>query len=253
VVLARSYREQGAGLDVTRSHRALYGWLPGALAEAGGVANALNAVSYLEQEADRDHFRRALGAGVLWFIGHVDSHDPRDPALVLARGPESDLLSLRELVAASPAGRSGLDMAVLSSCGGAAGPAGVGEGLVGLAWAMQQAGAKSVVGCVWDLDDQAGRQLMTGFARNLGRGMGRAEALRRAQRALMTDRAYRHPYYWASPVLFGRSDALGPVAPPSPSWRPAAFALLLAALAAGGWYWRTRSIRSVRQRVIRNA
>src|SRR5205085_11429527 len=92
--------------------------------------------------------------------------------------------------------------------------------------------------------------LMAQFANNLGR-MERAEALRQAQLAVM-QRA-PHPYYWAAPVLLGRTDALGPITPaparppaPTPARNRLAasgVALLAAGALAVLWAWARRRAR----------
>jgi CHAT domain-containing protein len=44
---------------------------------------------------------------------------------------------------------------------------------------------------------------MTSYYRELGRGAGRAEALRDVQRAMLRQPKRQHPYYWASFILSG--------------------------------------------------
>jgi hypothetical protein len=119
---------------------------------------------------------------------------------------------------------------VLSGCDSARGQVGAGEGLIGLAWALQRGGARSVVGCGWEVDDQATRELMAHFARNLA-SMERAEALRQAQLAILRRGGKRaHPYYRAAPVLIGRTDALGPLQPPADRPLPILALALLASV-----------------------
>ncbi len=251
-VLARSHRGRSAPVQVSRVTRASYGTLLAAPSEASAVARLLPARLWTERHADRRRFFRALGAKVLWFTGHVhyDPHDPANSAVLLARGGANDPLSVRDLVEALPQPRPGLDLAVLSGCDSTRGAPGAGEGLVGLAWALQRAGARSVVGCGWKVDDRATADLMVAFAENL-RTMDRAEALRQAQLRLLRGGRYAHPYYWAAPVLLGRTDALGPITPSVPALPARVDPLVLlgaAGIAGAAGFWACRRRRTAPRR-----
>jgi len=77
---------------------------------------------------------------------------------------------------------SGVELAVLSACETGLGEVAGGEGLLGLQRAFQVAGARSVVASLWSVGDDATRDLMTRFYRNLWqKGLKPAEALRGAQ------------------------------------------------------------------------
>jgi CHAT domain-containing protein len=70
------------------------------------------------------------------------------------------------------------------------------------------AGSESQLISLWQVSDLATRDLMTSYYRELGGGVGRAEALREVQRAMLRQPKRRHPYYWASFILSG---ADGPI------------------------------------------
>jgi CHAT domain-containing protein len=82
-----------------------------------------------------------------------------------------------------------------------------GEGVVGLARAFFEAGAGTVVGSLWPVEDRATRELMVRFYEPIGkRSLTTAEALSRAQAAMAGGAAgekRRHPYYWAGFMLIG--------------------------------------------------
>ena len=64
-----------------------------------------------------------------------------------------------------------------------------------------RAGARSALGSLWAVQDEATYHLMLGFYEALKEsGVSKAEALRRAQAQLLAMPAYRHPFYW-SPFL----------------------------------------------------
>jgi CHAT domain-containing protein len=108
----------------------------------------------------------------------------------------------------------GLDLAaelvVLSACQTALGsgrladvPAG--DDWVGLTRAFLHAGAGAVVATLWPVEDEATAVLMERFYRELAAGVEPARALALAQRALLTERATAHPFYWAGFVSVGGS------------------------------------------------
>jgi CHAT domain-containing protein len=65
------------------------------------------------------------------------------------------------------------------------------------------AGANSVVGSLWKVDDAATGLLMATFYRHLSEGTDKVDALRMAQLELSQHAAYSHPYYWAPFILVG--------------------------------------------------
>jgi CHAT domain-containing protein len=101
--------------------------------------------------------------------------------------------------------RLNADLVVLSSCRSAAGREVRGEGLVGLTRAFMYAGAPRVVASLWPVDDLASAELMTAMYRGmLGPAkLTPAAALRSAQRAMLRDRNWKAPYYWAGFQLQG--------------------------------------------------
>jgi CHAT domain-containing protein len=97
-----------------------------------------------------------------------------------------------------------IGMVVLSACQTANGKLLQGEGLVGVSHAFFVAGARRVVGTLWDVDDAATAQLIRVFYTGLlKRGWSPAEALRRAQIDLSKDSRWRNPYYWAGFTIEG--------------------------------------------------
>jgi CHAT domain-containing protein len=92
---------------------------------------------------------------------------------------------------------------MLSACETAVGVSRRYEGLYGLARAFLFAGARSVGASLWQVSDASTARLMGAFYREYARGVGKAEALRRAQLALLRDKRYADPYYWSCFVLMG--------------------------------------------------
>jgi CHAT domain-containing protein len=112
---------------------------------------------------------------------------------------------------------SGLDLwgtklVVLSACDTGLGEFRNGDGVYGLRRAFFLAGAQTMVMSMWPVSDYATRQIMTSYYTGLSQGLGRGEALRRTQLALMGREGLRHPFYWASFVQAGDWRSLQPSA-----------------------------------------
>jgi CHAT domain-containing protein/tetratricopeptide (TPR) repeat protein len=95
------------------------------------------------------------------------------------------------------------DLVTLSACGTARGKEMSGEGILGLTRAFHYAGARSVLASLWEVSDASTAALMKTFYRHLADGVPKAEALRRAQLALLRKPATAAPYYWAAFTLAG--------------------------------------------------
>ncbi|MEL7449834.1 MAG: CHAT domain-containing protein [Pseudomonadota bacterium] len=181
--------------------------LPFVKQEIDGI-NAVFAASsrvYAGSDAtERNVLEAAPHATYLHFATHsvINEQAPLDSALVLNGGAKSGngLLQAWEIIEKL---RTDASMVVLSACDTARGMETAGDGLVGLTRAFHHAGARSVVASQWQVSDQSTATLMTSLYRHLGAGRSRDAALREAQRALIGDAVFSHPYYWAAFELSG--------------------------------------------------
>jgi CHAT domain-containing protein/tetratricopeptide (TPR) repeat protein len=112
---------------------------------------------------------------------------------------------------------SGTELVVLSACDTGVGEIQNGEGVYGLRRALALAGAQTQVTSLWKVSDDVTRNLMVDYYRRLQQGEGRSAALRSTQRAMLGNKAFAHPYYWASFIPIGNWKPL----PPLPSKRSA--------------------------------
>jgi CHAT domain-containing protein/Tfp pilus assembly protein PilF len=154
------------------------------------------------------------GARVVAFATHagVAGELPglAEPALVLTP-PAAATAEDDGLLTASEAARLKLDadLVLLSACNTAA-PDGTpgAPGLSGLAKSFIYAGTRSLLVSHWSVLSDAAQRLTTGMFAELARdpGIGRAEALRRAEMALLNnprDPLLAHPAAWAPFVVVG--------------------------------------------------
>jgi CHAT domain-containing protein len=98
------------------------------------------------------------------------------------------------------------ELVVLSACETGIGEYERGEALAGLARSFEAAGAWSVVTSLWKVPDDATRNLMKVFYRELAAGVRRPEALRRAK--LATRDRHREMLAWAGFIIQGYPGSL---------------------------------------------
>lgn len=174
-----------------------------------------NARLLLGEQATEGAVRQALATryGFLSFATHGLVRDElkglREPALALtpvsaARGDDglllaseiADLTLAARFVALSACNTANIDLSRLSG------------DLAALASAFAVAGAPSVLGTMWPVDSETGKQVVAATFRGLSEhpSDGAALALAEAQRAFLAaspGRAYLHPRFWAPFVLMG--------------------------------------------------
>jgi tetratricopeptide (TPR) repeat protein len=124
-----------------------------------------------------------------------DSANPLESGILLADG----VLTAREVLQY----RLQADLLVLSAC--ESGQVGIlgGEELAGLSQAFLQAGVRSVLVSLWQVDDLATTTLILTFFRKIQTGADKALALRQAMTDIQQDPRWKHPYYWGAFVLIG--------------------------------------------------
>ncbi len=182
--------------------------------------------------------------GSIVFAAHavVDDDKPERSAVLLAPGDahEDGLLQFREIAELELKGH----LVILSACRSAVGAELPGEGLMGLAHAFFQAGARAVIASLWMLRDDEQAELARRLADELASGSSLSAALATAQRSLIRDGAPATA--WAGLVVLGDGARV-----PRPAGRhtvreawpltlglPAGVALLLS-----GWLIRRGALR----------
>jgi CHAT domain-containing protein len=96
------------------------------------------------------------------------------------------------------------EMVTLSACHTGVNKVFPGDELHGLVRGFLYAGAPSVVGSLWAVNDVSTAELMREMYSDLRAGATKRSALRRAQLAIKD--AYGHPYYWAPFILMGNPE-----------------------------------------------
>ena len=96
-----------------------------------------------------------------------------------------------------------LELLTLTGCQTAVGSQ---RDALGIAGVSLQAGARSSVASLWNIDDEATASIIVQFYDNLRQGMSKAEALQTTQKNWLAENSqgrYAHPGYWAPFVLVG--------------------------------------------------
>lgn len=167
---------------------------------AGVVAETLVASAATESAV-----RAALGAAeVVHFAAHglLDLRRPRDGhAIAMAPGDGDGALQARELRTLD---LSGVQLALLNLCNGAFCRYGPGDEPLGLLSACLAAGARNVIGALWDVRDEPAREFVLWFYEALCEGEQRGDPAAALRAAAMRAIAAGWPTaHWAGMVLVG--------------------------------------------------
>lgn len=113
----------------------------------------------------------------------------------LESGSDDGILTALE---ASSLDLEGTKLVVLSACETGVGKVTNGDGVYGLRRALVIAGAQTLVMSLWQVDDQATKDLMAGYYGFLKQGRGKSSGLRDIQLQMLAKDEYKHPFFWAS-------------------------------------------------------
>ena len=173
--------------------------LPGSRREAEGIAAIHGASILQDREATPDRVAEAIASSSLvHYAGHADSSAETYGALLLASiGDDSGLLSAGRIARLELRGRP---LVVLSACGTLRGNPTHIAGMPSLARAFLGAGARAVVGTLWEIDDDVAATLFLRFHERLRAREVPAGALRAAQLAMLQSSVprLRHPSSWSA-------------------------------------------------------
>jgi CHAT domain-containing protein/tetratricopeptide (TPR) repeat protein len=97
----------------------------------------------------------------------------------------------------------GTKLVTLSACDTGVGEVKDREGVYGLRRSFFLAGAETLVMSLWPVSDYVTREMMTSYYSGLKHGLGRGEALRQAELAMLKRTGRQHPFYWASFIQSG--------------------------------------------------
>jgi len=136
---------------------------------------------------------------------HIASHGvfpaSGEPPYLATAGRPIELADLAAMVRRTRFRDRPTELITLSACETAVSHRAAALGFAGLA---VQSGARSTLGTVWRVSDEASAEFMQAFYEALANGEGgRAAALRAAQRGFLDNPVLSHPYFWAPYLLLG--------------------------------------------------
>ena len=177
--------------------------LPEVADELDTLSRIVEGTILIDERFNPESVEKELGRKPFSVV-HIASHagfESADEAYVLTHSGKISVGRFAETLSLFRDRDQPLELLMLSACETAEGDERAALGLSGIG---VKAGARSAVGSLWLVSDEAARSLSTRFYRALFEdGASRAEALRQAQRALLAQDAYRHPFYWAPFILIG--------------------------------------------------
>ncbi len=180
--------------------------LPGVQKEVDEISKMTKTSIYRGKDASEENFRKlSSGYNILHLAMHAYINDSLPAFSRLAFSPkpgEKDILKDGWLNTADIYNLNlrNVRLSVLSACNTGTGKMQRGEGLMSLARGFLYAGCPSIVVSLWEVEDNAGTQIMTSFYKNLERGKTKDAALRAAKLEYLENSNSRlaHPHYWMS-------------------------------------------------------
>lgn len=189
--------------------------------EALALPGVLQEVQQLQQLGERlpsdlllneaftlEQFGQRFATGQ-YSVVHIASHgvfsSSAAESFLMAHDGLLTIDGLQQLLRSERLRRRPIELLALSACQTAEGDD---RAPLGLSGAALKARAGAALGTLWPVADDAAMQLMSGFYARLSGPAGdpaptKAHALQQAQRSLLAEPRFRHPFYWAAFILVG--------------------------------------------------
>lgn len=173
--------------------------------EVDALKSIFGGETWLNEEASKENLLKNLDKhGILHFATHADIDENGNHWVAFS----DDKLYLNEIYAT----RNQAKMVVLSACNTSRGELKNGEGVMSLARAFFNSGAKSVVSSLWPTVDKTSKDIMVDFYSGLDEGLPKATALRNAKLKYLQNNPGASPAQWAALIVIGDNS---PVRHPS--------------------------------------
>ena len=178
--------------------------LPGVEKEIEELSHLLPGQTLMNESFQLDRFSMELSHNP-YRIVHIASHGyfggSPEQNFIMTHDRLLNMNTLEELVKPKQLAKEPVEMITLSACQTAEGNERSPLGLTGIA---VKSGARSALGTLWPVSDEAAQYLMLDFYTHLADAKAsKAETLRRAQLKLMNHERFQHPFYWSPFILVG--------------------------------------------------
>jgi len=179
--------------------------LPNVQSELEGIKSEVESQVRLNESFTTSNFKEATESypfPVVHLATHGQFSSSAQDTFVLTWDDRIRANDFSELLRTTEGNRKHpIELLVLSACQTATGDERAALGLAGVA---VRAGARSTMASLWIVSDEATSLLMSKFYQELtNKQETKAEALRRAQVAVLRDEHFSHPYFWSAFVLVG--------------------------------------------------
>ncbi|NOU21002.1 MAG: CHAT domain-containing protein [Methyloglobulus sp.] len=178
--------------------------LPGVENELNKLKKTVINTTLLNEQFTVDGFHQQVAGDEPYEMIHIASHgifsSNADDSFLMAYDNVIKLDDLETLLKQDKGAQRGIELLTLSACETAEGDDRAPLGFTG---AALKAKARSALGSLWPISDEAASQLMANFYTNLTQHLGKAEALRQAQLKLLHNPKMSHPFYWSPFILVG--------------------------------------------------
>ncbi|MBD2491220.1 CHAT domain-containing protein [Aulosira sp. FACHB-615] len=180
--------------------------LPGVEAEIASIKEEITSTkillneqfvsSMLDKELTTDNFP------IIHLTTHAQFSSLADKTMILAWDKPITILEFNDLLKEKmqQSKKAGLELLVLSACQTAKGNK---RSALGIAGVAAQAGARSTIASLWQVDADSTALLMKIFYKGLKNNLTKSEALRQAQLQMLLNPKYQHPFNWAAFLLVG--------------------------------------------------
>ena len=173
--------------------------------ELAQVQSQVSGIKLIDREFTSNSLQNQINNNSLPIV-HLATHgqfsSQAAETFVLTWNDQLNVNQLNDLLRSSQVGTTdSIELLVLSACETLTGDRRAALGLAGVA---VRAGARSTLATLWSVNDEATALLMGQFYQALNDPtLTKAEALRRAQTALLNNPRFERPHFWASYVLVG--------------------------------------------------
>ncbi|MFT5532214.1 MAG: CHAT domain-containing protein [Burkholderiaceae bacterium] len=183
--------------------------LPGAEREVNQIATLFgDSQVFLQAEASKRQFRASAGnATILHVAAHaeVDVVDPLQSRILLAPDGKPDDLDSGFLLAREvyEVDLGDVALVTISACESGLGRIARGDEILGFTRSFFSAGASALIVSLWPVGDNSTAVLMQSLYRQLAAGDDAVMAMQTAQKTVLSQPRFRHPFFWAPFNLIG--------------------------------------------------
>lgn len=182
----------------TKFNNHQFGALETSEEELKKLTNIFHANHFQYENATKERFTQAYGN---YKIIHLSTHGGIENTVPWMAFYD-EKITLDELYFA----KNQSELVVLSACKTSDGELKKGEGVMSLARGFFNAGAKSVISSLWDINEKASNDIIQEFYKNIAAGDSKSEALQKAKLTYIQNHkntSEASPYYWSALTITG--------------------------------------------------